>query len=136
MTKIFYKKRLIPDEAGLVVWTNKWVSIHETQCFHYCIPEHYHSIGLRPREGETLLQAAKREKILKRVSKVGSRFAFDTEEKAMDHLRLLKRKQASHMAREMKFIEHFLQCERFEQDGDQQLVPDSRDLVLEHFRFD
>lgn len=136
MSKIFYKKRLIPDEEGLLVWTEKWVSIHETPHFHYCIPDFVHEIGLRPIEGETLLQAAKRRATLKRVAKAGSRFAFDTEEKALERLRFLKGKHVSHMKREMKFIEHFLKCEKLEQYGEQQLVPGSRGLVLEHLRFD
>ncbi len=135
---IFYKKRLVAEEDGLLVVTDKLVSIHETPCFHFCIPEHdrRHIEVYRPRE-ESELYYARRRKMLKRVSKKGSRIAFETEEKALEHLKMLKRKQLGHMKRESVFIEKFLSSEELEKAGrDRSRVPGSSQLVNEYFNFD
>ena len=133
--KIFYKKELHPSENGLQIFTRKWICIHETECFCFCIPEYdqgfYKVLKLK---GETDLACARRRKILKRISKQNSRFAFDSEEKALEHLRFLKKKQLSHMRRDIKFLELFLATPDENMSGD--LIPDSKDLVEEYFIFD
>lgn len=141
MKKIFYKKRLIPTECGLEVITDKWVSIHETPCFCFCVSNRSDKyLQALKRKDETDLTAAKRMKLLKRINKDNSRFAFDTEEKALEHLRFLKRKQLEHMKRDTAFIECFLECETFDQfnrrGGEVVLVPRSKALVNQHFVFD
>lgn len=135
--KVFFKKRLCAEESGLIVFTDRFVSIRETECFHYCIPEKYfHLIASLKRKDESEIQYAKRFKVLKRIHKDGSRIAFETEEKAMEHLRFLKRKQLNHMQRETKFIEKFLGSETLNPDGPYERVPDSYDLVHDYLRFD
>ena len=76
-------------------------------------------------------------KAIKRIAKNNSRFAFDSEDKALEHLKFMKRKQLGHLNRETKFIEEFLSCENLtEWRTDIKLVPDSRDLVHTYLAFD
>lgn len=133
----FYKKRLVADEDGLTVVTDKLVSIHETKCFHFCIPDFEHRIigAMKTRE-ETPLQYAKRRKILKRISKTYSRIAFDTEDAALANLKFLKKRQLQHLRRDIAFNEKFLSTDALEHQGSLSIVPGSRDLVHEHFCFD
>lgn len=133
MDEVFYKNRLEPDERGLLVVTDEYVSIHETRCFHFCVLKSF-----RPylHNGETLLQAARRRKALKRIDKRRSRIAFKTKKEALDHLRFLKRRQLEHMKRNAAFINKFLECEDLEKYGPMQLVPDSNGLVSEFCVFD
>ena len=140
-SKVFYKKRLVPTEFGLEVITQKFVSIHETPCFHFCVLEHEKGFLFAMKQNdESELSAARRAKILKRISKDCSRFAFDTEEKALKHLRFLKRKQLSHIKRDAVFIEKFLESDELEKvqiyNGFRTQVPNSKGLVNNHFIFD
>lgn len=135
--KVFYKKRLIPDESGLIVVTEKLFSIHETDCFYFCIPEFWKKIlAVRNFIGETKIAYARRKKILRRISKSGSRIAFETETQALDHLRMLKRRQVEHLRREEAFIEKFLTADKLEKHLDWSVVPDSAELVRLYLRFD
>jgi len=135
--KKFYKKRLVAEEDGLIVVTDSLISIHETRCFHFCMPEREVSnYRLLKRRDESLLDYAKRRKMLKRIDKQGSRIAFETEEKALDHLRFLKRKQLRHMERDKAFIETLLATENIDPCAQMFTIPDSRDLVHQHFVFD
>lgn len=136
MSKIFYKKKLYPSEEGLEVFTNKWISIHETECFHFCVDQSsYYLMNVRCDKNETPLQYAKRNKILKRISKENSRFAFDTEGKAIAHLRMLKKKQKRHMERDILFIDKFLKSNLLKV-GNGEVVEDSSELVQQHYQFD
>lgn len=145
--KIFYKMRLIPEEEGLTLWTEKWVSIQESPCFHYCVQDN--RIGsfkfFLKKTDETPLQAAKRVRIkVKRIDKRVSRFAFDTKEEAFDHLRFLKKKQLNHMKRDSELITEFLSStENGQALSDMKkrselryTVPCTRDLVRRHYIFD
>lgn len=135
--KTFYRKRLVPDEAGLIVVTERWVSIHETPCFHHCVTDWNLDLMLRIGGSGGLLATARRRRQLKRIHKEGSRFAFETEEQAGDHLRFLKRRQLRHLERETKFAEAFLEAESFESNGgDGELIPGTEDLVHWYYRFD
>jgi hypothetical protein len=133
---VFYKMRLVPAEQGLEIITDVWVSIHETPCFHFCVRNsEQRIIHLFHGKNETDLQYAKRTRMLKRVSKSNSRFAFDSRNKALEHLKFLKKKQLYHMKRDMSFIKKFLST------SDEDLnstgpIPDTKELVREHFVFD
>ena len=133
---VFYKMRLVPAEEGLEIITSEFVSIHETPCFHFCIPKlEKQMIHIWKRSDESALVYSRRKKILQRVSKTSSRFAFDTKDKALEHLKFLKRKQISHMKRDMSFIDKFLSS------SDDDLtsigpIPDTKELVREYFVFD
>lgn len=128
MNKLLYRMRLIPDEDGLQVITEEWACIHETDCFYHCVSGWNRHISLK---------TAKQLKCLKRISKGNSRFAFDTKEKALEHLKFLKRKQLRHLKREQEFINAFLSAEKLEEcRSGWKRVPDSRDLVHKHLAFD
>lgn len=90
------------------------------------------------RNGDTLLQAAKKMRnLIKRVHKARSRVAFDTEEKAAEHLKYLKRRQLMHMERESEFIKFFLEHSELEPlYSGTELVSGSKELVREHLVFD
>ena len=36
-----YKQKLYAEEEGLVVQTDKFVSIHETPCFYFCVEDRF-----------------------------------------------------------------------------------------------
>lgn len=135
--KIFYKKRMQPTEEGLEIITEEWVSLRETECFHFCVPRGETGLlRVLANSGESELDVARRRKTLKRIAKTRSRFAFETESQALEHLKLLKRKQFKHMQRDLQFIEAFLNAERLEKSGYGEKVPGSRDLVHQHYIFD
>ncbi len=134
--KVFYKMRLVPAEEGLVIVTDQWVSMHETPCYHFCVPAGEKRImHLFHSKDETDLAYAKRKKKLKRISKDNGRFAFDSKDKALEHLKFLKRKQLVHMKRDALFIEKFLSTPDV-QLSKNHLIPESKDLVHEHYVFD
>lgn len=143
--KIFYKMRMAVSEGGLVILTEKWFSIHETPCFHYCVSEFGKGKWAWSSAAEgTPLQIAKHKNIpVKRVSKESGRFAFDTKGKAFDHLRFLKKKQLAHIERDREFISAFLiatdgkpNIDRLTSDGYSSPIPNTESLVNSHFVFD
>jgi hypothetical protein len=123
--KVLYKKTWGASEDGVTVFTEKWIAVHETPCFYFCVREHSVSASL---------EFLKQHKLLKRVSKTSSRFAFDTEQKALDHLRFLKRKQLSHMERDTVLIKALLAAT--DKDLLNGSVPDTKNLVAEYYVFD
>jgi hypothetical protein len=138
---IYYKMRLEADPSGLMIVRDKWVSIHETPCFAYCIPANRAKWveSESNRHKISKLKAAKNLKLLKRISKESSRFAFRNETKAMQNLRFLKSRQLKHLERQQKFIEKFLACDELESvdpDGELMRVPNSEDLVHKYYRFE
>lgn len=136
--KNLYKMFLGEDELGLVVVTKEFLVIHETECYFFYIPSFYEymlSPGRR-NDGESEIQYARRHKIVKKVQKGSFRSVFETKDKALRHLKLMKTRQLRHMERQRLFIRSFLSCENLESVGDMLLVPNSRDLVLEYISFD
>jgi len=120
--------RLMSDEDGLQVITEEWSCIHETDCFYHCVSSWNRHLSLK---------TAKENKLVKRIAKGNSRFAFDTKEKALEHLRFLKGRQLRHLKREQKFIAAFLAAENLEECRSGWMrVPGSRGLVHEHLAFD
>ena len=145
MKKLF-KIELLPTEDGLELYTCKFIALHETECYWYCLSElEMILVGKGRRlDGETKYECAKRRKIkLKRIHKTASRFAFDTEEKAYRHLVLLKKRQVGHLKRSLNFVtrflafdeKHGLDSELFKASG-AKTIPDTRELVHEHLVFD
>lgn len=133
--KIFYKKILAPSPEGLEIFTYEWISIHESPCFHFCVPKYEFGVmSTLKGADESDMAYSKRKKILKRISKTNSRFAFDTEQQAIDHLKLLKKRQLAHMLRDTVFIEKFLASS--DEEISSGLIPDTKDLVGEHYSFD
>jgi len=146
MNKEFYKCKLMPCEEGLSIYVEKYISIHETPCFHFCIQEHHKGWLAKPlkkEEGESNYKALKRMKVrIYRVAKEFSRIAFDTEQKAYENLLFLKRKQLVHLNRDIEFINTLITYGADKQFtdipfvGSFRTVPDSHELVSEHYVFD
>lgn len=131
--RVFYKARLISEEEGLEVWIDRYYCVKETPCFYFCVNEHN-----KWRVNSTVLPL--KNKQLKRIHKTSGRFAFDTEELAINHLQMLKRRQLRHMARETSFINAFLDCDELKScpSGSRTIksIPNTRDLVWKYLRFD
>jgi predicted transcriptional regulator len=138
MSKVLYKKRLCPTECGLEILTEKWIPIKETSDFFMCARDSdIELLRFIKSKDETEYQAATRLKKIKRISKTSGRFAFESEEKAVEHLRFLKSRQLKHLKRETAFIELFLDAESFEvASHNTTLVPNSKELVRRFFVFD
>lgn len=110
--KKFYKMRLLPEESGLTVWTDIFLSIHETPCFHICIRERDRGFfnPVLNSDDESLLKYAKRKHLRTfRIAKDCSRIAFDSLEGAFKNLRYLKSLQARHLERQLEFNNSFLE---------------------------
>lgn len=143
--KVFYKMHMAVDEKGINVITKELVSIHESACWYWCVQKpQLGYIRSRQREGESLLQAAKRGggKIYK-VAKLGSRVAFKTRPQAFDHLMMLKTKQIGHMKREIEILEEFtkkavgLDIESIKPGSyGERVIPDTYEVVHNHYIFD
>lgn len=131
--KTLYKARLITDEDGLEVWIDKYHSVRETPCYYFCVDDHN-----KWRINSTVLPL--KNKLLKRIHKTNSRFAFDTEELSIEHLRMMKMRQLNHMARETAFIKAFLDCGELKSTVSKsriiKSVPGTRDLIWKYLRFD
>jgi len=127
--KVFYKAKLYAEAYGLQVFIEEWHSIKETECLHFCVQKH--DIG-----GSYLGIKAKQKKIYK----AGSRFAQESIEKAIDHLKLIKRRQLMHMEREKAFIDSFLsKSDKLENEYNASQVfsvPETQDLVRQYLAFD
>lgn len=109
--KKFYRKKLYPNVYGVEPQTEVWISIHETPCYHFCVTDwEYNWVrDNNKKEEETYLETAKRMySTIKKVDKRGSRFAFETEKEAMDHLIMLKSRQIDHMSRDLAILKQFV----------------------------
>lgn len=144
--KTFYKMHLNAEEGGLTVNTTAYSVIGETECYYYVVIKFDETmVTFAAKQGsETPVQCARRLKKLKKIDKRNSRFAFETEEKAYEHLKFLKRKQLVHMRREIAFIESFLKSEpKLDELKERRFygniwreIPGTEDLVKEYFNFD
>jgi hypothetical protein len=125
---ILYKARLIACEDGLKVYFDKWICKHETQCFYFCASE---------LESMQSIEFLKKNKKLKKIAKMNSRFAFDLQEKALKQLRFIKTRQLKHIEREQDFIKAFLLCDDFKSLNYGGLsIPHTSYLVSKHISFD
>lgn len=142
--KKFYKMKLIPTEGGLSISENKYISLHETPCYHYCIPDW--NMGMLKVSGEAGLSIYERAKVrnmkIHKIHKTSSRFAFETKELAYSNLLFLKKLQIIHMERDMKFLREFIKFndeskyEDLDSNNGQLFVPNTNDLVNKHYLFD
>jgi hypothetical protein len=95
----FYKMYLSYAEDGLMVHTQEWYSVHETPYYHFCVIKWDKHLSY---------EEAKERKLIKKVAKIGSRFAFSTPAMAMSHLKMLKGRQIMHLERTLMFLKVFL----------------------------
>lgn len=108
MEKILYKKYLGELEQGLTITTRRFVCVKETPCYWHCVEEFRLSI-LKSRLGdENIVTSARKIKALKMISKTSKRFAFETEQEALDYLVFIKKRQLGHIERTKAFINGFL----------------------------
>lgn len=110
--KKFYKMHLNAEESGLTVWTEIFLSIHETPCFHICIRERDRGFfnPVLNNLDEPLIKYAKRKHIKTfRIAKECSRIAFDSLDGAFKNLRYLKSRQVQHLERQLEFNNSFIE---------------------------
>jgi hypothetical protein len=144
MSKVFYRAVLEAQEDGLIVMMQKFISIHETECIHFCVSErNLHWITSGVQANETKMQVAKDRKVkVYRIHKFGSRIAQPTEQDAFLRLQFLKRKQGGHLQRNLEMVKCFLEqtadkkLEDLEVSGRSYRIPESIHVVNEYFRFD
>ncbi len=151
----FYKMHLNAEESGLTVWTEIFLSIHETPCFHICIREREKGFfaHLLNSQDEPPIKYAKRKKIKTfRIHKEDSRIAFNTLEKAFGNLRYLKGLQSRHLLRQLEFNNAFIENTKnkiFDELTDDRLrwppgaigvpsksIEGTQNLIRRHFVFD
>ena len=141
----FYKCVLMPCEEGLSIYVKKYISVHETPCFHYCVDEHEHhrvTYLISSNKGNPVSILKESRVKTYRVAKSGSRIAFDDEQKAYENLLLLKRKQLGHLQRDIEFINTLINygSDKSFKDiptlGRFKTIPNSQELVQEHYVFD
>lgn len=140
---LFYRMSMHPDESGLVLITEKFVSLRETAHMHFCVSEFNH-MRLRPNKDETEFEAAKRQERIKivRIHKQGSRIACKSEAEAFEALKYRKKRQVQHLRRDLAITEKFIELtdgksvDDFLASGTYREIPDTSDLVNSFYRFD
>lgn len=144
MDKVFYQLRMHESEEGIAIVPKRFISVHETEHFNFCVNEYeYIYIKSFANKNEPLIKAAKRRgnKVF-RISKVNSRIAFESEEKAFQNLTYRKRLQVKHLERNLAIVKRFLSevkgknIEDFPNHGLYRVFPDTEDIINEYFRFD
>ena len=143
--KPFYKMQLHPGEYGVKVFTTTFFSIHETECFNFCVNEFalMRMNGYGNLKNESQTAKAKRALVkVHRVAKVGSRVAFDSKQKAYDHLIFMKKRHVRHLQRDIELIGLSLKAllnstfEEMKPDLNGNIVIDgTKETVLEHYTF-
>ena len=140
-----YSMKMIPTEGGLQIWTNEFVSVHETPCYYFCVRDwqlgHVNTVLVR--DGETMIQSLRRRNVrIKKIAKENSRFAFKTKEEAYKQLVYMKNRQMMHLKRDVEFLSVFLRFSKNSEykdlagNGNNLFVPDTDNLVREHYVFD
>lgn len=146
----YFKARLINSDEGMQVQFKELHSIHETNCYAYCVDSWNYPIpSQRKKPGESDLQAAKRIGCkITRIHKEGSRIAFKSKDKAFQQLLLMKRRQISHMRRDIDLLSYFIDrvnekgLSTLEEDptkyqnGTIHTLPNSTEKLLEYYVFD
>lgn len=146
VAKKFYSMRLLPSEYGMEIFKTTFYAFHETPCFYFCAEEFNLNMMncCRNFDKETQFQKAKRSRIeIKRVSKTGSRIAFDTEEKAFNHLIFMKEKQITYLKRDLEQLDlslNLLSGKRFNDLPKDRygsvIIDGTQEFVSENYRFD
>lgn len=143
--KKFYKMKMSFDPRGLSIFTEKYYLVHETECFYFVIPECQLWYTQEKRnEGESLYEFLKRKNVkVKKFRKNSGRFAFETKESAFRHLKFLKRKQLSHLKRDLEIVNLFIEkvgdktySEVSEGKPGHPIIHDTENLVNSHYIFD
>ena len=143
--KEFYRLSVNYEEHGLGFWITTYFSLHETPCYYYCVEEFAKLILSHEslRDGETIYQLAKRKGVrLHRIHKTCSRKAFDTKEKAYKNFMFLKRRQLTHLKRDIKVVSRLLEFDESSSYSDlihqdrTMLMPGTRKFIDENITFD
>jgi len=142
----FYAMKLIPTEYGMEIYKTTLFAFHETPCFYFCADEfNLNRMNRYPKiDKETQFQKAKRSKIdIKRILKTGSRVAFDSEEKAFNHLIFIKQRHMSHLKRKLEELDlslNLLSGKRFSDLTKDRygsvIIDGTQEFVSENYRFD
>jgi hypothetical protein len=145
MDKQFYKMRLCFDEGGFVIVEQEFVSIHETECYHFCISRHcYGYIGHKAKGIELVRLAKEVGHRVYKVDKRGSRIAFDSRESAFDHLKWMQRRRWNHLNRDLELVGEFnslVDSKSFEEmklghkKYDWYTIPNTSQITSKHFNF-
>ena len=129
----FYRASLSAEHKGLRVYIEKWVSFHESEYYAWCVLDfNIETALLYSGNKGSLIKSVKNVVQVKRIDKRSSRFAFNTENLAVENLRFRKSRQIRHLKRELEFANAFLKNDI----SDSLLVAETKDLVNSHYVFD
>ncbi len=144
--KMFYSMKLFPAEYGMEIYKTTFYAFHETPCFYFCCDEfNLNRMNCYPKiDKETQSQKAKRSRVdIKRIAKTGSRIAFDTEEKAFNHMIFMKERQVTHLKKQLEGLDlslNLLSGKRFKdlpKDAyGSTVIEGTQEFVSENYRFD
>jgi len=143
--KEFYQFKMYPEESGVALWLNKFFSFHETECYHYCLPELMtncnSSVFLN--KGESMAQSLKRRGVkFYKIHKTCSRKAFDTKEKAYANFLFLKKRQLAHLQRDIEMVKIILKFSEDSKFSDLKdlghcfELPNTQDFIASNYVFD
>lgn len=150
----FYKITSFIDELGIRLLCSTYESVHETNCYYFCINSldesrfDFHSKNNK--DNLSTLELCKKHFLkIRKVAKINSRFAFKTRAEAFAHFKMLKNKQLAHIERKkgeisltvelIKNIDAFSEAEGVREEfyGDRSvLLNGSIDFVRSNYTFD
>ncbi len=111
MKTTYYRARHSVCEDGLTIYFKTFIQVHETACFSYCVSgDLKHTINRSGATGLILVKKLNSEGVkVHKIHKTCSRFAFTCKELALNHFKMLKRKQIVHMKRDVGIYELLLE---------------------------
>lgn len=147
---IYYRADMSFSPVGFVVYFHKYIVIHESKMFCWCIPEMYsHCLSkaksTQPKNKTLLSHFKSMHKVkIKRIHKQQSRFAFNSKELAYSNLILRKKYQLKKLKQTLSDVDAFLagvgNCDYSSldhKDGREEIViPNTSEYVNKNYWFD
>ena len=142
----FYRAKMIAQEEGLAIWFDIFQSIHETECYYYCVNSlNFNSAKWiisqnKSKHPVTVIKDSGFIKV-KKIAKQGSRIAEPSKEAAIKNLVWRTQLRIGHMKRDIKFCESLVKNHEnlsVKYESDRQLimtVNGTKDLVHEFYKY-
>ncbi|UOL47401.1 hypothetical protein vBVpPvVp04M_00007 [Vibrio phage vB_Vp_PvVp04_M] len=146
--EIYYRADMSFSPAGFVVYFHKYIVLHESEAFAWCIPEIYSHRLIKAKnslpKNKTMLSHFKSlyKVKIKRIHKKQSRFAFSSKEAAYDNLILRKRYQLKKLKQTLSDVDAFLngiadhEYSNLKRENGEIVVPNTSNYVNKNYWFD
>lgn len=142
----FYRAKMVVQEEGLAIWFDIFQSIHETECYYYCVNSLNASTAKRiinQNKEKHPVSAVKSSGFIKvrKIAKQGSRIAQSSKDEAIKNLVWRTGLRICHMKRDLKFCESLIENHEnlsVDYESKDQLimtVNGTKDLVHEFYNF-